>query len=139
MEKRVSTKTRIRLRKQLVIASDPPSSASGSDSDRYEVERIIDRQKGLYFVKWKGYPDSENTWEPLENLDNCDELIERFEAARSLGKDVKQRAKVAPKKARHMFTHRILPDKKDRFSKIVRLVFRQDGLYAYVRYRLRKD
>lgn len=31
-----------------------------------------------YFIKWEGYPDSENTWEPVENLD-CDELLEQFE------------------------------------------------------------
>ena len=38
------------------------------------VESITDHQGGLtrsaieFFVKWKDYPESENTWEPYTNL-----------------------------------------------------------------------
>lgn len=45
----------------------------------YEVEKILNHRrsqtgKGLeYFLKWKGYPDSENSWEPEENV--TDDLI----------------------------------------------------------------
>ena len=39
----------------------------------YEVEKIVDKRTNMYglveyFVKWKGYPSSENTWEPKKNL-----------------------------------------------------------------------
>ena len=31
-----------------------------------------------YFCKWKGYPDSENTWETSDSL-NCQDLINAYE------------------------------------------------------------
>ena len=57
-----------------------------SDSDGgevYEVEKILEKRmkkgKAEYLIKWKGYEDeSENTWEPVDNLD-CDDKIQEFE------------------------------------------------------------
>ena len=52
--------------------------------DEWDVEKIIKhRNKGKgdeYLVKWLGYPESENTWEPATHLTNCQQLLREFEA-----------------------------------------------------------
>ena len=51
----------------------------------YEVEKVIEKRfrKGRveYFVKWKNY--DETTWEPLKNLANAEDLIEKFEKSQA--------------------------------------------------------
>ena len=40
--------------------------------DLWEVEKVIQHRsyyrKDQWLVKWKGYPESHNTWEPWEHL-----------------------------------------------------------------------
>merc|ERR1712218_487924 len=53
------------------------------DEEEYSVEKILDKRfdpngKVEYLIKWKGYDDSDNTWEPIENI-FCDDLLEDFE------------------------------------------------------------
>ncbi|EKJ74841.1 hypothetical protein NXS19_001875 [Fusarium pseudograminearum] len=51
----------------------------------WEVENIldsgVDRPTGvhLYLVKWKGFSNKENTWEPRVNLSKCHKLLREFE------------------------------------------------------------
>ena len=63
---------------------DPPPPVIIDDGVQYEVEEILDakisRRRLVYLIKWKGYPDSENSWEPAINVKNAPQLIERFHA-----------------------------------------------------------
>jgi hypothetical protein len=46
--------------------------------NRFEVEEILEKNDQQYLVKWKRYFTTENTWEPKDNLDDCDNLIQKF-------------------------------------------------------------
>jgi len=61
----------------------------------YIVEAIVGRQVKVsngrrsvrYKVKWEGYPESDNSWEPKSNLIRASavkKMIEEYEAAHSV-------------------------------------------------------
>lgn len=67
----------------------PPPPVELEDALEYEVESILqhrDRKRGQgvvrqYLVKWLGYGQEHNTWEPERNLTNCDEALHVYWAA----------------------------------------------------------
>ena len=65
------------------------SKAAGNDI--FDVEEVIGSKvvnnKTFYLIKWVGYPKSESTWEPIENLENVHELIAKYEKTKEEGKD----------------------------------------------------
>ena len=63
--------------------SDNDSSAE--DEELYNVEKILKHKidiktlQAKFFLKWEGYDDSHNSWEPLINMYHCMEQILEFE------------------------------------------------------------
>ncbi|WJX36343.1 La ribonucleoprotein [Trifolium repens] len=59
------------------------------DDGFYEIETI--RRKRLrkgevqYLIKWRGWPETANTWEPLHNLQSVPDLIHAFEESLKSG------------------------------------------------------
>ena len=43
-----------------------------SEAEQYIVEKVkgkkIVKGKIMYYVKWKGFPENENKWEPIDNF-----------------------------------------------------------------------
>jgi hypothetical protein len=61
---------------------EPPPPIQVAGEEEYEVEDIIDarlwRNQKQYLIKWKDYPESENSWEPLKNVEHSQDAITNF-------------------------------------------------------------
>ncbi|KAL6075865.1 Chromo domain-containing protein [Balamuthia mandrillaris] len=71
-------------RKAAAKAASKTKKVVGTTAERqekdYEVEEIVGKRVEVYYkVKWKGYPASQNTWEPEEHLKHCRKLVEEYE------------------------------------------------------------
>lgn len=74
------------------VASTSSSSSSSTSSSlnfggqayksEYTVEKIlahaVKNKRQMFLVKWLGWSQESNTWEPLENLTHCPRLLEEF-------------------------------------------------------------
>jgi hypothetical protein len=68
--------------------SCPPPDLIGGEEE-YEVEQILSHlhhsrsRKLQYFIKWKGYPESDNTWELAEQF-HASDLIKAYHRSNPL-------------------------------------------------------
>jgi len=74
---RMST-TYIPIKRKFTKSRYPRPGPINKDNE-YAVEEILDYKDGKYQVLWEGYPRREATWEPLENLATCQDLVKAFE------------------------------------------------------------
>ena len=62
-----------------------PSNVMEDHKEEYEVETIVDsRFKGKhleYLVHWKGWSETDQTWEPVSNLGNAADAVRDFHAS----------------------------------------------------------
>ena len=64
------------------VSEQPPPILVDFHGSLYEVEDILDKKiqnrRCIYLVSWKGYDDNENTWKPIQNLQDCIALVDNF-------------------------------------------------------------
>ncbi|PPS18152.1 hypothetical protein GOBAR_AA02409 [Gossypium barbadense] len=73
---------------EAVMKNASPAKDADASADELEVSCLVDvcygdpcntGNRGLKFkVRWKGYGASDDTWEPIEGLSNCQECIQEF-------------------------------------------------------------
>ncbi len=86
----------------------PPDLIEGEQE--FEVKKILDAQprgqgcKMHFLVKWKGYPTSDNSWEPRENL-HTDRLITEYNKKKQQQAEPKKKGV----KSRRVRTEEIIP------------------------------
>ncbi|KRX02661.1 Chromo domain protein [Pseudocohnilembus persalinus] len=71
---------------------------SQQEPEEYVVESIIQdkiiKKKKYFLVKWEGYPESENTWEPEGNLiAGCGDLLKQYQLNKKLNSSAKKNQK----------------------------------------------
>ena len=86
-------------KKQAVATADPPIPErrknhrtkqnpweASKDDETYEVDRVISQRHHYgaiqYEIVWKGFSDTDTTWEPIENLCEATTAIRHFRKAR---------------------------------------------------------
>lgn len=64
----------------------PPTPVAIAATEEYYVNKLLDIKyidgSPFYLVNWYGFSDADNTWEPIECLTGCDELLQEFHALR---------------------------------------------------------
>ena len=64
------------------LTPPPPNPVTIDNKEEYEVDHIRDLKMFghtlKYLVRWKGYREGKDTWEPAKNLEHSPQVVEMF-------------------------------------------------------------
>ncbi|KAI3925118.1 hypothetical protein MKW98_009768 [Papaver atlanticum] len=86
------------------------------DKGLYEIEDVrakrVHKGQTMYLIKWLGWPEEYNTWEPIENLKACLDAVSAFEKRlRSRGQKGNRKGTFAhPKKTQRVSSEEVLEE-----------------------------
>ncbi|ODM91682.1 Heterochromatin protein 1 [Orchesella cincta] len=85
--------------------------------EEFKVEKIVTKKliDGVvhYRIKWVGWDSKDNTWEPIDHLENCIDMVNAFEAAyQGLSGSAGIRPILSPKKKRRGRPTKLRPTEK---------------------------
>jgi hypothetical protein len=84
MPKKNSRKSLEQKSPKKVAKEEKEEESEEETGPSFEVDKILDhkydsRKKKLFLlIKWKGYSEEDNTWEPLSNMLSCDERLNNY-------------------------------------------------------------
>merc|ERR1711990_289868 len=65
-----------------LLDSNRRKMSESESGEEFDVEEILDDKiedgEKMYLIKWRGYSQDDNTWEPISNLD-CPDNIANYE------------------------------------------------------------
>jgi hypothetical protein len=73
-ERTLSQRWGIKTLAMAVAPSKITAQEEVDDEEEYEVEAILSEKNGKFLVKWKGYAESEATWEAAALCSGCPQL-----------------------------------------------------------------
>ncbi|KAF9482605.1 hypothetical protein BDN70DRAFT_874778 [Pholiota conissans] len=110
-ESEASNKAASKSKNKRDVEDDVPASddeeGEEDEGTEYEIEEVLDAKRGYfpdgrmgYFVKWKGYEHSENSWVDEVDATNAIDLVNEYWRKNPPKKKVVSAAKKSPKKGR---------------------------------------
>ena len=66
-----------------IVPTNSPPEVNKDGFDEFEVENILDHKfdknhRSQFLIRWKGYDEAHDTWEPESNLKNASKLLKDY-------------------------------------------------------------
>ena len=96
-----------RTSKERIYCTLPPPVRTSRSGTSYIIERIVnhrpateDKNSFEYLVKWEGWPDTDNTWEPEYCLDGAKGMLNTYKKDHAMMKGTQRKRECRMRKCK---------------------------------------